>query len=94
MVLTDVTRTWLDLRPALRCADYDALTAKYSRFFLWTTLHFYAPIQSSLAISARDRLESAAGPFEVVAADKKSTSREVVGLSKDTRATFVRMMRW
>ncbi|KAJ7248508.1 hypothetical protein C8J57DRAFT_1475614 [Mycena rebaudengoi] len=69
-----VARTWLDLLTALR-SDYDALTAKYSRFFLWTTLHFYAPIQSALAISARDRLESAAGPFEVAAADKKSTSR-------------------
>jgi hypothetical protein len=51
-------------------------------------------VQAAWAIFARDSLESVAGPFEVATADKKSTGREVVGLSKETRATVVWMMQW
>ncbi|KAJ6615655.1 PLC-like phosphodiesterase [Mycena sp. CBHHK59/15] len=63
VILTDVTKTWLDLRSALH-SDYDKITAQYSRFFLWTTLHFYAPFQYAWAVFGRDSLERVAGPFD------------------------------
>ncbi|KAJ7167693.1 PLC-like phosphodiesterase [Mycena filopes] len=64
VILTDVTQTWLDLRKALQ-SDYDKITAQYSRFFLWTSLRFYAPTQFVRVIINRDRLERVAGPFDV-----------------------------
>jgi len=62
VILTDVTKTWLDLRATLN-ADYDKITAKYSRFFLWTTWRFYPPYRYMMTQIGRDRLERVAGPF-------------------------------
>ncbi|KAJ7682243.1 PLC-like phosphodiesterase [Mycena polygramma] len=63
VILTDVTRTWLDLRSALS-SDYEKITAQYSRFFLWTTLRFYAPVRYVRVVIGRDKLERVAGPFD------------------------------
>jgi hypothetical protein len=83
VILTDVTKTWLDLRTALRCtfpfllaqnhsliashlitADYEKIAAGYSRFFLWTSFRFYAPLRFIRAVVNRENLESVAGPFD------------------------------
>ncbi|KAJ7129188.1 PLC-like phosphodiesterase [Mycena epipterygia] len=65
VILTDRTTVWLDLRTALH-TDYDKITAQYSRFFLWTTLRFYAPYQYLRSILGRDSLERVAGPFDAL----------------------------
>ncbi|KAJ7246606.1 PLC-like phosphodiesterase [Mycena haematopus] len=63
VILTDVTRTWLDLRTALH-SDYEKIAARYSRFFLWTSFRFYPPVRFIRAVVNRERLESIAGPFD------------------------------
>ncbi|KIM63708.1 hypothetical protein SCLCIDRAFT_738316 [Scleroderma citrinum Foug A] len=63
VVLTDVTKKWLDLRGALQ-VDYDAMLSRYGRLFLWTKWHFYFPAVLSFARATRMTLESAAGPFD------------------------------
>ncbi|KAJ7368882.1 PLC-like phosphodiesterase [Mycena olivaceomarginata] len=63
VILTDVTKTWLDLRTALR-SDYEKIAAGYSRFFLWTSFRFYAPLRFIRAVVNRENLESVAGPFD------------------------------
>ncbi|KAI9064831.1 PLC-like phosphodiesterase [Trametes sanguinea] len=62
VIITDVTRTWLDLRSALE-VDYDKIAAQHSRLFHWTNVEFYTPIQ--LISRRRDHLylERYAGPF-------------------------------
>ncbi|KAG2042152.1 PLC-like phosphodiesterase [Suillus americanus] len=42
VILTDVTKKWLELRAALQ-VDYDSILSQYSRWFLWTTWKFYLP---------------------------------------------------
>ncbi|KAJ8698661.1 hypothetical protein PTI98_005344 [Pleurotus ostreatus] len=64
-ILTDTTKTWLDMRQALN-VDYDKIGAQYSRFFLWTTWKFYAPILYLRNHLIQLRLERIAGPFDVV----------------------------
>ncbi|KAF4601277.1 hypothetical protein EYR38_005929 [Pleurotus pulmonarius] len=64
-ILTDTTKTWLDMRQALN-VDYDKIGAQYSRFFLWTTWKFYAPIIYLRNHLIQLRLERIAGPFDVV----------------------------
>jgi len=66
-ILTDVTKTWIDLRAALR-VDYDTIGAKYSRLFLWTTFRFYTPVVVASGHMYRLALESIAGPFDAVEA--------------------------
>ncbi|KAJ6515363.1 PLC-like phosphodiesterase, partial [Mycena sanguinolenta] len=63
VILTDVTRTWLDLRTALH-SDYEKIAARYSRFFLWTSIRFYPPVRFIRAVVNREHLESVAGPFD------------------------------
>ncbi|KAJ7228185.1 PLC-like phosphodiesterase [Mycena pura] len=63
VILTDVTKTWLELRTALH-ADYDKITAQYSRFFLWTNMRFYHPFRYVKVVLGRDYLERIAGPFD------------------------------
>ncbi|KAJ7639393.1 PLC-like phosphodiesterase [Roridomyces roridus] len=63
VILTDVTQTWLELRAKLNL-DYDTITAKHSRFFLWTTWQFYPPYRYLTSYLGRDRLERIAGPFD------------------------------
>ncbi|KAF9067674.1 PLC-like phosphodiesterase [Rhodocollybia butyracea] len=61
-ILTDVTKTWLDMRSALH-ADYEGTGLQYSRTFLWTTLTYWTPFQIFLQSAVNKRLQSAAGPF-------------------------------
>lgn len=62
VILTDVTKKWLDLREALK-ADYDTTLARHGRWFLWTTWKFYRPDIMLHHMSKRD-LEKTAGPFD------------------------------
>jgi glycerophosphoryl diester phosphodiesterase len=62
-ILTDVTKTWLDLRSALH-SDYDKIGSKYGRIFLWTTLKFYTPFVLARGRASKSYLESVGGPFE------------------------------
>jgi phosphatidylglycerol phospholipase C len=80
-ILTDTTKTWLDLRDALRCkpwaqlkithdltissADYDKIGSQYGRGFLWTTLWFYTPFVIARGHQAKRYLEKVAGPFDI-----------------------------
>ncbi|KAF9035043.1 PLC-like phosphodiesterase [Hymenopellis radicata] len=64
VILTDVTKTWLDLRNGLQ-VDYEKIGSQYGRIFLWTTPDYYTPFQMLLALSSQKRLESQAGPFEM-----------------------------
>ncbi|KIP10348.1 hypothetical protein PHLGIDRAFT_33894 [Phlebiopsis gigantea 11061_1 CR5-6] len=63
-ILTDVTKTWLDLRAALQ-VDYDKIARQHGRLFLWTSMRYYTPVQVLLRMKAKAWLESAAGPFKV-----------------------------
>ncbi|KJA29766.1 hypothetical protein HYPSUDRAFT_60618 [Hypholoma sublateritium FD-334 SS-4] len=65
-IITDVTKTWLDLRSALQ-TDYDKIGSQYGRSFLWTTLHFYTPFLFLAKRESLKDLESKAGPFDYVA---------------------------
>lgn len=62
-ILTDVTKTWLDLRTGLQ-ADYDKIGAQYGRGFLWTTPYYYTPFLKFLGFASQKRLEGLAGPFD------------------------------
>ncbi|KAG9317336.1 PLC-like phosphodiesterase [Chiua virens] len=62
VILTDVTKKWLDLREALR-ADYDTTLAQHGRWFLWTTWKFYLP-GIMLHRASKYALEKIAGPFD------------------------------
>jgi len=63
VILTDVTKTWLDLRGALY-TDYDKTGSQYGRKFLWTTLWCYSPFQYAISWLLQSKLESVAGPFD------------------------------
>ncbi|TFK17115.1 PLC-like phosphodiesterase [Coprinopsis marcescibilis] len=63
VIITDVTRTWLELRDALQ-NDYEKIVSQYSRLFLWTTLNFYAPFLAAYSRQSKLDLEKVAGPFE------------------------------
>ncbi|KAJ3759168.1 PLC-like phosphodiesterase [Lentinula raphanica] len=63
-ILTDVTRTWLDMRSALY-ADYENVGLRYGRIFLWTTLDYWTPIQLFRQSVEFKRLQSIAGPFAI-----------------------------
>ncbi|OBZ70365.1 hypothetical protein A0H81_09643 [Grifola frondosa] len=63
VILTDVTKTWLDLRAALR-ADFDKVAAQYGRMFLWTTPWFYSPFQLFRRNLVRYYLQMHAGPLQ------------------------------
>lgn len=62
-IITDVTKTWLDLRSALQ-TDYDNIVAQHGRMFLWTTWNYYTPVQMMFVQLLQLRLESIAGPFD------------------------------
>ncbi|KAI0722667.1 PLC-like phosphodiesterase [Earliella scabrosa] len=65
VIITDTTKTWLDLRSALQ-VDYDKIAAQYSRMFYWTTLEFYTPMQVYQRIRDHSYLEGYAGPFRKI----------------------------
>jgi len=62
-IITDVTKTWLDLRSGLQM-DYEKIVSQHGRIFLWTTLRFYTPIQAMNVRFSQDYLERIAGPFD------------------------------
>jgi len=82
-ILTDVTKTWLDMRVALQ-SDYDKTHSKYGRFFLWTTPIYYSPCVWAIGMLVRRRLESAVGPF-----DSTGTMNTGVGAGVPTGAAAV-----
>ena len=83
VIITDVTKTWLDLRGALQgsvhplgsvfphaadelhVVDYDKIARQHSRMFLWTTMHYYSPVQAFTRIAKKAALENVAGPFKL-----------------------------
>lgn len=62
-IITDVTKTWLDLRSALQ-GDYEKVGSQYGRIFLWTTFRFYTPFLFASSRRAQTYLENIAGPFD------------------------------
>ncbi|KAA1466524.1 PLC-like phosphodiesterase [Dentipellis sp. KUC8613] len=62
-ILTDVTKTWLDMRTAL-VDDYDKISAQYTRAFLWTTPTYYSAVQFAMMRLHKRMLEKVAGSFD------------------------------
>jgi phosphatidylglycerol phospholipase C len=62
-IITDATKTWLDLRTALH-TDYDKISSQYGRIFLWTTLRYYTPFVLACGKLYQTKLERVAGPFD------------------------------
>jgi len=65
VILTDSTKTWVDLRKSLQ-SDYEKIGSQYGRGFLWTSLLFYSPVVLLFQYLTQTKLESIAGPFDVV----------------------------
>ncbi|KAH9855047.1 PLC-like phosphodiesterase [Lenzites betulinus] len=63
VVLTDKTKTWLELRETLR-KDYDGVMARYGRSFLWTGLRFYMPTRKLWEGLVSHMLQKYGGPFD------------------------------
>ncbi|CAL1700305.1 unnamed protein product [Somion occarium] len=78
VIITDVPKTWLELRSALQ-VDYKKVIAQHSRLFLWTNWKFYTPFQILDRQATHRDLEIAAGPFPTV---DSFMSAPLVGLSK------------
>jgi phosphatidylglycerol phospholipase C len=91
--LTDVTKTWLDMRAALNgtrgrgeitrelmvnLGDYDKVCARHRRSFLWTWPLYYSAVQYGLVLVFKRRIEKAAGSFDIAE-------------SMDTQAAMVRV---
>ncbi|KAF8345601.1 PLC-like phosphodiesterase [Amanita rubescens] len=68
-IITDATQIWLDLRSKLE-VDYEGISSKYGRVFLWTTPRFYAPVLLQKSIASRRYLEGVAGPFDSFVREK------------------------
>ncbi len=93
-ILTDVTKTWLDMRAALNgtirvsgvgfgelmvnLGDYDKVGARYTRSFLWTWPLYYSAVQYGRVFLSKRRMEKVAGSFDTAE-------------SMDTRARMVRV---
>ncbi|TCD68489.1 hypothetical protein EIP91_010664 [Steccherinum ochraceum] len=100
VILTDVTKTWLDLRlrQALQ-ADYDKTASQHSRSFLWTRWKYYPPYQMFWRMLERTLLESVKGPFDdAVAASAASpppppavNAASCIDLSLHTHALHCRL---
>ncbi|KAG6854448.1 hypothetical protein C0991_006527 [Blastosporella zonata] len=69
VIITDTTKTWLDMRAALR-NDYEKIGGQYGRIFLWTTPKFYTPFLLLYRRTSQTYLERVAGPFDLPAAVK------------------------
>jgi phosphatidylglycerol phospholipase C len=61
-ILTDFTKTWLDMRSNLY-ADYENTVLQYGRTFLWTSVWYWTPFQMLLSYGHAKRLEQIAGPL-------------------------------
>lgn len=75
VIITDATKTWLDLRAALH-NDYEKMVTKYGRLFLWTP-QFYSPILMFQRRLDRFTLERVAGPFDDFLASKSIVELKV-----------------
>lgn len=76
-IITDVTKTWLDMRAALN-GDYDKVCARHKRSFLWAWPSYYSAVQYGVVLVTTRRIEKAAGTFDSVE-------------SMDTQPTMVRV---
>ncbi|KAJ3563204.1 hypothetical protein NP233_g9091 [Leucocoprinus birnbaumii] len=74
-IITDVTKTWLDLRAALQ-NDYDKMVSKYGRLFLWTP-QFFLPVLLLQGRLDQLDLERVAGPFDQFLASKSIVELKV-----------------
>ncbi|KAI0053665.1 PLC-like phosphodiesterase [Auriscalpium vulgare] len=68
VIITDVTKTWLNLRTALD-GDYEKVGRQYRRFFLWTAPTYYSAYQYAVNQKEMRSLEKVAGSFDVVEAE-------------------------
>ncbi|KAH9045314.1 PLC-like phosphodiesterase [Lactarius pseudohatsudake] len=75
VILTDVTKTWLELRAALD-GDYDKVGARYTRSFLWTGPLYYTVVQYGHVLMTKRKLEKIAGSFDHV--DSELNTRAAV----------------
>jgi len=76
VILTDMTKKWLDLREALR-ADYDNTLAQHGRQFLWTTWKFYLPGIMRHRNCSKYALEKTAGSFDKFSLPEPIVFREI-----------------
>ncbi|KAH9899561.1 PLC-like phosphodiesterase [Cubamyces lactineus] len=81
VIITDTTKTWLDLRSALE-VDYDKIAAQHSRMFYWTTLEFYTPIQFVSRRRDHSYLEGYAGPFRKIDSTEVTRVASVVSAAE------------
>jgi hypothetical protein len=72
-IITDVTKTWIDLRSALQ-GDYEKVGSQFGRTFLWTTLRFYTPFLFRDSRKSQTYLENIAGPFDAIDISKRVES--------------------
>ncbi|THH18212.1 hypothetical protein EW146_g2729, partial [Bondarzewia mesenterica] len=63
-ILTDVTKTWLNMRTELGI-DYDKVGSQYNRTFLWMAPMYYSAVQYGLSVVVKRRLECVAGSFDI-----------------------------
>jgi len=75
-ILTDVTKTWLDMRAALD-GDYEKVGAQYTRSFLWTGPLYYAAVQYGMVVLKKRQLEKVAGSFDIIESEV-NTHRAIV----------------
>ncbi|TFY81088.1 hypothetical protein EWM64_g2927 [Hericium alpestre] len=63
VILTDRTKAWLAMRAAL-AEDYDTVSSRYKRTFLWTTPSYYSAVQYAMMLNSKRQLERVAGSFD------------------------------
>ncbi|KII94631.1 hypothetical protein PLICRDRAFT_127699 [Plicaturopsis crispa FD-325 SS-3] len=71
-ILTDVTKTWLDLRAAL-AKDYNSVDAQYGRWFLYLSPRFYTPYWMLWTKFLERHGATQAGPWDVPAPQVAAT---------------------
>ncbi|KAI0375951.1 PLC-like phosphodiesterase [Pilatotrama ljubarskyi] len=71
VILTDKTKTWLELRETLQ-NDYEGVMAQYSRTFLWTTPRYYFPMRKLWEVLIQYYLQKYGGPFDAAAAEEST----------------------
>ncbi|EIM89051.1 PLC-like phosphodiesterase [Stereum hirsutum FP-91666 SS1] len=62
-IMTDVPKVWLDLRSALS-TDYENVSVRYKRTFLWTNPMFYPRVQAAVVKSRMRLFEQVGGPLD------------------------------
>lgn len=72
-IITDVTKSYLDLRESVEL-DYAKADAEHSRLFMWTTLNYYMPMQLIQWRDLHTKLEIIGGPFALYEPAMSSTT--------------------